>query len=142
MREPLQIDEAITIPAGELSFTATTSSGPGGQNVNKVASRVALHWDLAASAVLPPDARDRLLRLAAAKIDAQGRLTVTSQRTRDQERNLQDAREKLRLLVLRALQPPRPRRPTRRPAAADRRRLEEKRRRGQLKAGRRGAGDR
>ena len=81
-------------------------AGPGGQNVNKVASKVELRVDLDRIEGLPADARARLAALAAPRLDATGRLLLTSQRMRDQGRNLEDAREKLRALVRRALRRP------------------------------------
>ena len=138
MAEPIAVVAGVTVPQAALSVRATRSSGPGGQNVNKVASRVELRVDLDRAEGLPDEARARLRALAARRLDAQGRLLVTSQRTRDQHRNLEDAREKVRALVHRALIRPRPRRPTRVTAAAKARRLAEKKRRGTHKR-RRGA---
>ncbi len=110
------------VPAGALSWRAVRSSGPGGQNVNKVASKVELRVDLDRVHGLDPGADLRLRALAAARLDAGGRLLVTSQRTRDQARNLEDAREKVRRLIEKALREPKRRRPTvPSPAARDRR---------------------
>ena len=117
----------VIVPEAALSVRATRSSGPGGQNVNKVASRVELRVDLDRVEGLADDARPRLRALAAGRLDAEGRLLVTSQRTRDQHRNLEDAREKVRALVRRALVPPKRRRPTRATAAAKAKRLAGKR---------------
>src|SRR6185503_17262912 len=102
---------------------------PGGLNVNKVASKVELRVDLARVEGLPAEAHARLASLANGRLDAEGRLLVVSQRTRDQHRNLEDAREKVRALVRRAMIRPRTRRPTRATAASKARRLEEKKRR-------------
>jgi ribosome-associated protein len=112
------------------------SSGPGGQNVNKVASKVDLRVDLARVLGLTAAARRRLEALAAGRRDASGRLVVTSQRTRDQGRNLEDARDKVRRLVQRSLIVPRPRLPTRATVASRERRLSSKRRAGERKRGR------
>ena len=110
------------VPAGALSWRAVRSSGPGGQNVNKVASKVELRVSLERIHGLDPGARARLGALAATRLDADGRLLVTSQRTRDQARNLEDAREKVRRLLEKALREPKRRRPTvASPAARDRR---------------------
>jgi ribosome-associated protein len=100
---------------------AARASGPGGQNVNKVASKVELRVALDRVVGLDPSARTRLLALAAGRLDADGRLLVTSQRFRDQPRNLEDAVEKVRALIARALRPPKPRRPTGHARPAERR---------------------
>src|SRR5882672_1896227 len=112
MAERIDIPGGVVIPAVALTLRTTRSSGPGGQNVNKVASKVELRIDLSRIEGLTPGARARLESLTAHRRDAEGRLLVTSQRTRDQGRNLEDARAKVRALVERALVPPKPRRPT------------------------------
>jgi ribosome-associated protein len=127
MAEPIQVAPGVTVPGGALTVRAVRSSGPGGQNVNKVASKVELRVDLGAVTGLAADARERLAALAAARLDAEGRLLVTSQRTRDQHRNLEDAREKVRQLVARALRAPRRRRATRPSAGSREQRLASKR---------------
>ena len=134
--EPIAVTAGVRIPAAALSFRAVRSSGPGGQNVNKVASKVELRVDLALVEGLDPGARARLQALAAPRLDAEGRLLVSSQRTRDQRRNLEDARDRVRRLVARALVAPRPRRATT-PSARDREaRLREKKSRAARKRGR------
>jgi ribosome-associated protein len=141
MSEPLRVSATVVIPADALAFRAVRSSGPGGQNVNKVASKVELRVDLALIRGLGADARARLSSLCASRLDADGRLVVTSQKTRDQSRNLEDAREKLRALVARSLVPPKPRRPTRPSKPSRERRLQEKRLRAERKRGRSSAAD-
>ncbi|PRP91077.1 Peptidyl-tRNA hydrolase ArfB [Enhygromyxa salina] len=136
--EDLVVNQDLTIPARELSWTAVASGGPGGQNVNKVATKVQLRWDLPSSAALPEWARLRLLSLAGRRVDADGCVMITSASTRSQDRNLELARERLADLVREALARPKRRRPTRPSRAAKRRRLEDKRRLSQKKAGRRG----
>jgi ribosome-associated protein len=136
--EPLYVTPAVTIPARELSWSAARASGPGGQNVNKVASKVELRFDLSASTALDPATKARLRALAGARLDADGRLIVVSQQTRDQGRNLEDAREKLRVLILHALERPKVRRPTRPSRGATVRRLDDKRRQGDKKRARHG----
>ena len=127
MTRPLRVSPDVLVPAAALSWKAVRSSGPGGQNVNKVASRVELRLDLARVEGLTAAQRERLAALAAARLDAGGKVLVTSQRTREQARNLEDAREKVRALVARALVEPRRRRATRPTAAsrAARRRLKD-----------------
>ena len=113
MPDPIRVTDAVTVPEAALALAFTRSSGPGGQNVNKVASKVELRVDLSRIEGLREDARRRLDTLTASRRDADGRLLVTSQRTRDQHRNLEDARAKVRDLVARALVAPKRRRPTR-----------------------------
>jgi ribosome-associated protein len=122
MSEPIRVGIGVMIPAAALSWRAVRSSGPGGQNVNKVATKVELRVRLERVHGLAPAARARLASLCASRLDADGRLLVTSQRTRDQARNLEDARDKVRRLVEGALREPKRRRagvPS--PAARDRR---------------------
>ena len=128
MADPIRVTDEVTVPAAALSFRATRSAGPGGQNVNKVASKVELRVDLDGIVGLTPAARGRLQALCAGRRDREGRLVVTSQRTREQRRNLEDAREKVREVVARALVAPRQRRPTRITAGAREERLARKRR--------------
>ena len=129
------------MPAAALEWRAVRSSGPGGQNVNKVASKVELRVDLAAVSGMDAGARARLRALAASRLDADGRLLVTSQRTRDQLRNLEDARTKVQKLLERALVAPRARRITQpRPGAVEKR-LRLKRAHSGIKLARRRAPD-
>jgi ribosome-associated protein len=141
MAEPIRVARGILVPEAAVEWRAVRSSGPGGQNVNKVASKVDLRVDLAAVTGLSAPARARLEALAAARVDADGRLVVTSQRTRDQHRNLEDAREKVRKLVERAIREPRPRRVTQPSRAATERRLRLKRSRSVVKKARRSRSD-
>ena len=128
MADPIEVTAEVTVPASALTFRATRSAGPGGQNVNKVASKVELRVELDRISGLTPEARARLLALCSGRRDREGRLVVTSQRTRDQRRNLEDARDKVRDVVARALIAPRDRRPTRATPGAREQRLARKRR--------------
>jgi ribosome-associated protein len=141
MAEPIRIARGILIPDAAVAWRAVRSSGPGGQNVNKVASKIDLRVDLAAVTGLSAPARARLEALAASRIDADGKLVVTSQRTRDQIRNLEDARDKVKKLVERALHEPRPRRLTQPSRAAVDRRLRRKQVRSAVKRARRARTD-
>jgi ribosome-associated protein len=129
----LVINDRIIIPREELRFEFARSGGPGGQNVNKVESKAILRWRPAESPALPADLRERLLRAIAPRLTEDGDLLITSQRTRDRGRNIEDCLEKLRRLVQAAARPPKTRRPTRPTAASRRRRAEDKARRSATK---------
>jgi ribosome-associated protein len=130
---PIIVTDDVRVPAGAVTVRAVRSSGPGGQNVNKVATKIDLRVDLAAIEGLTDAARERLRVLARHRLDASGQLVVTSQATREQAANLEIARAKVRDLVLAALREPRPRRPSRPTAAAKEQRLTTKKRRATLK---------
>ena len=136
MPDPLLINPALTIPAGDITWAAARSSGPGGQNVNKVSSKVELRFDLEGTTALDEPTRERLRNLARTKLDAEGRILIVSQATRDQSRNLEDAREKLRELVVAALVRPKKRKPIKPSRAAKKRRVENKRKVGEKKQSR------
>ena len=116
----------VVVPASALRLSVARSSGPGGQNVNKVASKVDLRVDPAGIVGLASTARARLLAAVRLRLDADGWIIVVSQRTRDQHRNLEDAREKIRELVAAAMVEPKRRRKTRPSGAERQRRLTEK----------------
>jgi len=133
----LIIAPGITLKASDFEWQSVRSSGPGGQNVNKVSTKVELYFDLARSDALSAVVKARLARLAAGHLDARGRLRITSQATRSQTRNLEDARNRLAELVRRALHAPKPRRATRPSATAVLRRVEQKRKASDKKRARR-----
>ena len=132
----LEVTPTLRIPRAEFVLSFARAGGPGGQNVNKVSSKVFLRWNPAASPSLPEDVKARLLAQQRHCLTAEGDLLITSQRFRDQAKNIADCFGKLRTLVLQALHPPKPRRPTRPTRAARARRRAAKRHRAQVKRGR------
>lgn len=136
MSTPLVINDKITLPGSDLEWTAVKASGPGGQNVNKVASKVELSFDFEGTVAIPDPAKARLRTLAKNTLDAEGRVLVVSQKTRDQAKNLSDARDKLREMVLKALVVPKARKPTKPTKGSKKRRVEAKKKVGAKKASR------
>ena len=136
MSEAIVVTDVVRVPAHALTVRAVRASGPGGQNVNKVATKVDLRVELDAIEGLSEAARARLDALARHRLDAAGRLVITSQASRNQARNVEDARDKVRRLVAAALVRPRARVATRVTAGAEQRRLDVKRRRAALKRSR------
>ncbi len=134
--EPIAVSSRVVVPATALTLHTARSGGPGGQNVNKVSSKVELRVDLGAVEGLSPDQLRRLRVLSAGRIDREGRLVVTSQRSRSQFDNLDDAREKVRSIVASALVAPKRRIPTKPSRAAKARRLDSKRRQSEKKTNR------
>ena len=133
MEDDLPIRPGVVIPGHELRFTASRSSGPGGQHVNKTSSRVTLHWNLRDSVALTAPQRALARQRLARRLSAEGELSVSASSERSQHRNRRAARDRLAELIRRALQRRRRRIATRTPAAAKRKRLENKRRRGDVK---------
>lgn len=133
----LEITPDLQIPDGEFIWSYARSGGPGGQNVNKVASKAVLRWDLAASSGLPEDVKIRLALQQKRYFTQDGAIIITSQRHRDQERNREDCLEKLRAIILQALVVPKHRKKTRPSRGAKKRRLQEKKRRSEVKQHRR-----
>lgn len=129
----LVINDRVMIPARDLAWSASRASGPGGQNVNKVATKVTLRFDLRATEALNGAQKARLRKLAGSRIDALGALVLSSQAERSQRQNLERARDRLRKLVEKALIPPRRRVATKPSRASKRRRMDAKRRRGEQK---------
>lgn len=129
----LNVTPRIRIPAQELKETFVHATGPGGQNVNKVATAVQLRFNIAHSPSLPDAVRARLLRLAGKRVNSLGEIVIEARRHRTRERNRRDAVARLSALIREAALRPKTRIPTRPTAAAKRRRLEEKKRRAGLK---------
>ncbi len=136
MQPDLVIAPGITIPGAHLQVSFSRSGGPGGQNVNKVSSRVAIEVDVVGLQALSADQKARLRRLAGRRISKDGVLRIVSQTTRDQSRNLEDARERIREIFAASLVAPKIRTPTRVTRGARRARLEDKRRRSEIKRAR------
>ena len=130
----IRINDHIAIDDGELSESFIRSSGPGGQNVNKLATAVQLRFDVRHSPSLPNEVRARLERIAGRRLTRDGVLVITAQRHRTQERNRDDALTRLIEMIRGAAVRPTPRRPTRPTLGSKVRRLEGKKRRGGIKA--------
>jgi len=129
----IRIDDRISIDEWELEERFIRASGPGGQNVNKLATAVQLRFDVRHSPSLPAEVRTRLERLSGRRLTRDGVLVINAQRHRTQERNRQDALDRLIALIQRAAVAPVPRRRTKPPAGARERRLQSKKRRGSIK---------
>ena len=130
----IRITHTIAIDDREIKFRFARSTGPGGQNVNKVSTAVQLRFDLRNSMSLSDDVRNRLTHLAGKRLTGEGVLTIEARRFRTQERNRQDAIERLVAIIRQAAKKPAPRRRTRPTLASERRRLEAKRHRSETKS--------
>jgi len=137
MSSDLVVTPRLTIPASELAVSFARSGGPGGQNVNKVSSKVELRWNPVTSAALTADDRALLIERLRSRLTNDGTLIVTSTATRDQLKNRDDAESKLALIVRTALHRDKPRRETKPTRASKRRRVADKRHRSDIKKHRR-----
>ncbi|MEX0718399.1 MAG: alternative ribosome rescue aminoacyl-tRNA hydrolase ArfB [Planctomycetaceae bacterium] len=133
----LVVNARIAIPKSEFDLSFVRSSGPGGQNVNKVATKVRLRWPVLESPSLPDDVRARFVARNRRRITREGEFILSSQRYRDQPRNIADCLEKLRELLAEVATPPRPRKKTKPSRGAKERRLTEKKQQSERKRRRR-----
>src|ERR1700704_3206961 len=136
----LRVTDAIVVHDRELEEQFVRASGPGGQNVNKVTTAVELRFDIGRSS-LPPDVKERLIKLAGKRVTAAGVLLIDSREHRTQSQNREAARARLLALLQHAARRPKPRRPTKPKRAARERRLESKKHRGDVKAARHRRGE-
>ncbi|MBI3837091.1 MAG: aminoacyl-tRNA hydrolase [Planctomycetia bacterium] len=137
----LVVNSRIRVPISEFHFSFARSSGPGGQNVNKVNSKAMLRWRVLETGSLPADVRDRFLTRYGKRVTSDGDLIVSSQRFRDQGRNVSDCLEKLREMLTAIAATPKRRRPTKPSRAAVARRIETKQKRSRQKRMRRSVGE-
>jgi len=133
----LVVNRRIRIPSSEFRFTFARSAGPGGQNVNKVNTKVTLHWPVDSSPSLPEDVRERFRSKYSRRINKNGELVIYSQRYRDQGRNVDDCLDKLREMLLDVATAPKKRKATRPSRASKERRLRDKKAKSQTKESRR-----
>jgi ribosome-associated protein len=133
----IRITEAIEIDEETLQFKSIYSSGPGGQHVNKTRTAIQLQFDIFQAHSLGQAVQQRLIRLAGNRVSRDFKLIITARRYRSQERNRQDAKERLFELIRRAAEPPKPRIRRRPSRASQQNRLDEKRKRGEIKSDRR-----
>lgn len=136
MIAPLRINSRITIPPDELRFSFVRSSGPGGQNVNKVNSKAQLRWSFARSGAIPAEIRPRLEARLASRITEKGEIVISSQRYRDQAKNIGDCLTRLREMLANAAAVPKRRKKTKPPRSANESRLRDKREKAEKKRNR------
>jgi ribosome-associated protein len=132
----VRVRPGLVLPGSVLEIRFSRSGGPGGQNVNKVETRAEVRFDLAASVLLAPDEKARATAMLATRLTKDGVLSVMCDRTRHRERNLQEALDRMGEILRAALHRPKPRKPTRPTRSSKRRRVDDKRRRGEVKRGR------
>lgn len=137
MQSQIVINDHLMIPRAEVRFSFARSAGPGGQNVNKVNTKAVLHWDVARSETLPEPVRQRLFKQCHNRINSQGELVLSSDRWREQGRNIGECLERLKALVQAAARPPKTRKATRPSRRAKEKRLTQKRHNAEKKASRR-----
>jgi ribosome-associated protein len=137
----LQITPSLRIPDAELRLSFARSSGPGGQNVNKVSSKAVMHFDAVGSPSLPADVRQRFLERYKSRLTTAGEIVIHSDEYRDQPRNIDACYDKLRQMVLAVLRPPKKRRATKPTRGSKVRRLNEKKSRSDIKRGRQYRGE-
>jgi ribosome-associated protein len=136
MPDDLVINDNLTIPENELEITASRSSGPGGQHVNKTDTRIQVRWNLVESSVLSDHQRALLQRNLSTRVTEYGDILLASDNHRSQRRNREEALQRLAALIREALIPPKPRKKTRPTRASREKRLQEKKQRSQVKKGR------
>lgn len=129
----LQVSRSVAIPIAEFDIEYTRSSGPGGQNVNKVSSKARLRWPVADSPSLPEPVKERFLERYRSRLTNENELILTAQRSRDQRRNYEACLERLREMIREILRPPTPRKPTKPTKGSKRRRVQAKRQRSETK---------
>ena len=132
----IQITHILSIDERELQFEFVRASGPGGQNVNKVATAVQLRFDLIHSPSLPDDVKARMRKLAGKRLNSDGELVLEAKRYRTQEQNRLDALQRFSDLVRKAAEKPKPRTKTKPTRASKEKRIQQKKRRGEIKRGR------
>ena len=132
----IQVSPRVTILDDELHWTFSRSSGPGGQNVNKVNSKATLHWNIAASKAIPDDVRERFLAAYSSRLTTKGDIVIASQEFRDQPKNVAACEERLKEMLLNVWKAPKKRRATKPSKGSKMRRLQAKKERGEVKKGR------
>ncbi len=137
MPDDILINDLVTIPASELQITASRSSGPGGQHVNKTDSRIQVRWNIPASGALSDFLKNRVINTLRSRLTEDGDLLLACDSHRSQRRNKEEAMQRLAALVREALIPPKPRRKTKPTRASRQRRLDDKKRRSDVKKQRR-----